>query len=65
MNMFEALKPESPESIVAIRKAVGILGRFTDIEVEQLWKAFSRTYAAGYLGTDEETLKNFATWLEQ
>lgn len=65
MNLFEALKSEYPADIVAIRNDVQILGRFSDCEVEHLWKAYSRTYAAGWLGTDEANVKQFAQWLEQ
>lgn len=65
MNLFETLKPEYPEDVARIRMAVPILGRFSDTEIEKLYQAFSRTYAAGWLGADEENIANFALWLSQ
>lgn len=63
-NILIALKIEYPRDIQLIREAVPFLSRYSDLEVEILWKAFSRSVAAGWLFVDDEWLEEFKKWLE-
>ena len=56
-----------PEEITFIRKTIegqyGILNCYNH-ELEDLWRDFSDTYAAGFLIPNENLIKEFIDWLE-
>lgn len=62
-NLYKHLTPAHLDDIVRIRLATPPIRRFSAIEVEHLWEAFSKEYEAGWLGVTAETLTHFNEWL--
>jgi hypothetical protein len=73
LNIAKALAPQSkPGDILAMRliveadPQVQILGlKFSAIEIETLWLAFSGDLCAGFLILNDETLIQFQQWLSE
>lgn len=65
-NIIRVLTPRtSPNEIQRIRAAVPILHRFSDLEIEKLWEAFSDNVCAGWLIVNDETLGQFKEWASE
>jgi hypothetical protein len=65
-NLTGTFRIEFPEDIPVIRKVNTILQRFSDFEVAELWKQFSRDYyCAGWILVNSERLEQFGDWLLQ
>ena len=62
-NLFKHLTAEHLDDVVRIRLTTPIIRRFSEVEVEHLWEAFSKEYDAGWLGVTAETLTQFDEWL--
>ena len=66
MNLIKALTVDHPLVIERIRSAApSLLRRFSDIEIEVLWKRYSSDYGATFIIVTESTLENFRKWLEE
>lgn len=63
-NLTDALKVQYPHDVAELRRAIPLLQRFSDVEIEKLYDAFSDTHAAGWLCLSEETVESFKHWLE-
>lgn len=64
-NLSKALTTRYPTSIQVIRNSVFLLKRFSDIEIEVLWKSFSSDWGGSFLEIDKKTLDRFKIWLEE
>lgn len=63
-NITRALTVEYPKDIPKIRTRIpAFLHSLSDIEVEMLWRAYSRDIRASYLCVHENNLEEFAKWL--
>jgi hypothetical protein len=66
-NLFKCLSP-NPDvvaDIAKIKKAVPFVQRFTDLEVQTMWKTFSRDACAGWLNVDDQTIAQFMDWISE
>lgn len=64
-NFLNALTPQHPEDVERLAE-VSILKslRLSNIEIEKVWSDFSGSLCAGWLTVNEDTLKQFAEWVE-
>jgi hypothetical protein len=57
---------DEPLAVERIRSAApSLLRRFSDIEIETLWKRYSSDYGASFLIVSERALEDFRKWLEE
>lgn len=62
--ILKAVALRSPEDIKKIQEAVPLLQRFTPLEIELIWRTFSRDVGSSYLIVHEETLEQFREWAD-
>jgi hypothetical protein len=65
-NIVKSLSSEYSEDVARLKAEIPVLSsmRMSDAEVEILYRAFSHTYAAGWLTLGEEFITEFRQWLE-
>ena len=60
--------PTYPEDVKRIRKglesAYGVV-KCSNAKLGELWRDFSDTYSAGFLGPNDQLIEEFARWLEE
>ena len=66
-NLFNALKvsEECAADVKRLREAIPILSRFSDVEVEAIYKRFSESYCAGWLILDNDRIQEFDKWMDE
>lgn len=63
-NLNKTFTLEHPENIQRLRSILSSGSDFSDLEVEALWKEFSRLHRSDYLFPSEKCLTEFKDWLE-
>lgn len=64
-NFYDALRPDHQEYVELLRKEFKVFeNNFSDLEVEAIWKAFSKAMQAEYLVVTKESLDKFREWIK-